>query len=113
MTFQLTGPLFKTQRQQHVTLASSEAPVTRVHEKHAAYNHRPRPDHGCALSPHAVHRGELSIGIELPDDSSVLGRVSPQYAVVGSRKHQSWDHCDACRLGGAAAALIAALRRPR
>ena len=59
-------------------------PVTRRHVQNAINHNRTGPVDGAAVRRNAIHRLELTIRIEFPEQRSVLRRVCADAAIGGS-----------------------------
>ena len=62
------------EREQHVARPAAERAVARVHEQHAADDDGTGSADRRAVRLDAVHRLELAVGVELPEQRSVLRR---------------------------------------
>src|SRR4029453_16358418 len=99
---------------QHVPGSPEEAAITGIDVHHSADDNRARAIDRAAFRPDAVHRREVAIGVELPQDRPVFGCVRPDAAIVRAREHGSRD-CGDCTALRSVAPLVrsAQLRRRR
>jgi hypothetical protein len=65
--------LVDPESKQHVPGTPEEAAIAGIDVQHSAGDNRARAIDRAALGPDAVHRHEVAIGVELPEDRPVFG----------------------------------------
>src|SRR5688572_12134078 len=76
--------LLNAERQQNIPRVSDESPVSRIEVNHPAGDDGAGALQAAALGLHAVHRRELAVGVEGPQDLAVHGGVGAHAAVERS-----------------------------